>query len=496
MCRARSVRTPLKIRILYTAAAILLAAPAFGQDPGSSAFRARPGHGPPRPDDCDRPRGRPNFVVVVTDDLDAASVQFMPRVRSLLAEQGVTFRNSFVTNPVCCPSMAAMLTGQYSRNNGILHNVPPLGGFQKFVDSGGDQSTLATWLRNSGYRTGRVGKYLVGYPIGSTYIPPGWDVWHSTYDGFSPYFNYFLNENGVVVPYGAAEGDYLTDVLARRALEFLVGSELDDDRPFFLIFAPTAPHGDSGPNGPPTPAPRHLGLFAGATAPRPPSFNEADVSDKPPALAALPLLSAAQIAAIDGEYRARLESLQAVDEAVEQIVEELDELDELDDTYIVFTSDNGYHLGQHRQFNGKAEAYEEDIRVPLLVRGPAVPEDTTRDEFALNIDLAPTICELAGALPGRTFDGRSLLPLLDDRGRSPRRWRKDFLVEIYRPLAQLPREPGLALRTERETYVEYASGFRELYRLHQDPYQLDNLAPRAGPGYLRKLSRRLAELTR
>jgi N-acetylglucosamine-6-sulfatase len=439
---------------------------------------------------------RPNFVLIVTDDQDAASMRAMPRVQERLARRGVTFANMFVANPICCPSQVSILTGQYSHNNGILHNVPPQGGFRKFVDLGGDRSTLATWLHDAGYLTGRVGKYLVGYPIGSTYVPPGWDAWHSTFEGFSPYFNYALNENGAVVPYGARPEDYITDVLGRRAVEFLADAEAVDDQPFFLVFSPTAPHGGSGPNGPPTPAPRHQGLFAGATAPRTPSFNEADVSDKPAAIRNRPPLTAAQIAALDREHQLRLEALQAVDEAVERIVDALDALGELEDTYILFTSDNGYHLGQHRLFDGKGNAYEEDIRVPLIVRGPGVPEGETLDHLALNIDFAPTVCELAGVIPGRVPDGRSLAPLLARGTPPPHDWRNDFLVEIYRiPGGPVDiGEPGLALRTRHELYAEYASGFREFYRLHQDPDQLENAASSAGAGYLKKLSRRLAEL--
>ena len=170
--------------------------------------------------------GRPNIVFILTDDQELESMQYMPRVRELLGERGVTFENAFVTNPVCCPSNVTILTGQYSHNTQILHNVPPLGGFQKFVDMGtdgdpatqGDENTLATWLDDAGYLTGRVGKYLVGYPAGSTYVPPGWDQWLASYDGFSTYFNYRLNENGTVVQYGADEEDYMTDVLTGKSL--------------------------------------------------------------------------------------------------------------------------------------------------------------------------------------------------------------------------------------------------------------------------------------
>ena len=444
---------------------------------------------------------RPNFVFILTDDLDAESVQYMPKVQELIGGRGVTFENAFVTNPVCCPSNVAILTGQYSYNNQILHNVPPLGGFQKFVNmrtdgdpsTQGDENTLATWLDDAGYLTGRVGKYLVGYPVGSTYIPPGWDQWQASYDGFSSYFNYRLNENGTVVQYGADEDDYLTDVMTGKSVEFIEDAEAADDQPFFLQYSVNAPHGGASPNGPPTPAPRHAGMFAGVAAPRTPSFNEADVSDKPSNIQNLPPLTAAQIAAIDREYQARLEALQAVDEGVERIINTLEENGELENTFIFFTSDNGYHLGQHRLLNGKAQPYEEDIRVPLLVSGPGVREGVSLDQFALNIDFAPTIAELGGATPARAVDGRSLAPLLVRNTPPPNNWRKDFLVEIYRAPGQ-PGFPGKALRTRHEVYVEYADGFRELYDLRTDPYQLNNVFNSAGAGHLKNLSQRLAEL--
>jgi N-acetylglucosamine-6-sulfatase len=447
--------------------------------------------------------GRPNFVFILTDDMDATSLQYMPRTQALIGGCGATFNNAFVVNPICTPSNVAILTGQYSHNHQIFHNPPPLGGFQKFIDTGGEASNLATWMHGDGYLTGRVGKYLIGYDAPNTHVPPGWDDWHCFYGGFTPFFNYSLNENGVVVQYGGAEEDYITDVLAKRAEEFLDSAEELDNDPFFLVFATSAPHSGTSANGPPTPAPRHLGSFAGATAPRPPSFNEADVSDKPPFIRNLPLLSAAQIAASDQEYRARLESLQAVDEAVERIVNKLNALGELENTYIFFTSDNGYHLCEHRLYipggpfpraGGKGEAYEEDIRVPLLVRGPGIPEGVTRDHFALNIDFAPTITDLAGTTPGRVMDGRSLAPLLVRDTPAPQNWRHDFLIEIYR-VPGAPRPPVLALRTRHELYTEHADGFVELYDIREDPFQLQNLAPTADPGYLKKLSRRLAELS-
>ena len=463
----------------------------------------------PRPLGCEQLEDRsvpsaaqPNIVFIMSDDQDIGTVRFMPRVQELLAAQGTTFANSFVTSSICCPSNVTALTGQYTFNHGVLNNIAPTGGFQKFVDmrtdgdpaTQGDESTLATWLDAAGYSTARVGKYLVNYPLDSTYVPPGWDEWYSTYGGEGRYFNYALNENGQVVGYGSAPGDYATDVLTGKAVDFINRAEANDAQPFFLQFTPSAPHGDNMRNGPPTPAPRHVGMFAGATAPRTPSFNEADVSDKPPPISGRPLLTGAQIAAIDSQYQKRLEALQALDEGIGRIIDTLAARGELENTYIVFTSDNGYHLGQHRAFDGKFDVYEEDIRVPLIIRGPGVRAGATVEQMAVNIDLAPTMARWGGATPDRVMDGQSLTPLLGPNG-ATQNWRKDFLVELYRHLP--PAQNGdviKALRTEHEVYVEYRSGPRELYDLRTDPYQLQNVYAAVDPVHIADLSRRLAEL--
>jgi arylsulfatase A-like enzyme len=444
---------------------------------------------------------QPNIVFIMTDDQDVGTMQYMPRVKALLADQGVTFNNSFVTSSICCPSHVTALTGQYNFHHGVLNNLLPTGGFQKFVDmrtdgdpaTQGDESTLAVWLDEAGYNTARVGKYLVLYPDNSTYVPPGWDEWYNSYGGFTSYFNYRLNENGAVVQYGDKESDYITDVFTAKAVDFINRAEANDDQPFFLTFTPTTPHSGVTQNGPATPAPRHAGMFAGVQAPRTPSFNEADVSDKPPDVR-VPLLTTAQIAAIDNEYQTRIESLQALDEGIGQIIDTLAARGELEHTYVVFTSDNGYHLGQHRFLGGKFQVYEEDIRVPLIIRGPGVQAGVTRDQMAVNIDLAPTMARWGSATPDRFMDGQSLTPLLGSGG-ATQNWRTDFLVELYRHLPPLQNGDVIkALRTEHEVYVEYQSGPRELYDLGDDPDQLENIYATADPSHIADLSARLAEL--
>jgi N-acetylglucosamine-6-sulfatase len=457
------------------------------------------------------PAKRPNVIMILTDDLDAASISHMPNLKSLIIEQGTTFENAFVTDPLCCPSRATILRGQYAHNHEILSNEPPHGGFEKFRTLGHQNSTMATWLDAEGYRTIFVGKYMNGYE--GTHVPPGWDEWYAVSGN---YMSTDLNENGTINHYDP-EQDYLTDVLADRAVDY-VGrpgggspSFFVPHRPFFMWLGTTVPH------APADPAPRHEGAFPDARLPRPPSFDEEDVSDKPDWISDNPSLNPEQIARAEDLYRKRLESMLAVDEMVGRLVDALRESGELENTYLVFTSDNGFHLGQHRLTSGKWTAYEEDIRVPLIVRGPGVPEGRTLAHLVLNNDLAPTFADLGGAETPPFVDGRSLKPLLGDDPPSMEDWRQAFLVEALdesvdvpesvddgeliplltgdtqppedqrraSPLDEAPLQnagrPGLqAVRTQDHLYVEYETGESELYDLKQDPYQLDNTYEDAG----------------
>jgi len=452
---------------------------------------------------------RPNIIFILTDDLDAGSAAFMPRLKALLIDQGVSFSNFFVSFSLCCPSRATILRGQYAHNTQILGNRPPDGGFEKFYSLGEENSTIATWLQAAGYRTMYVGKYLNGYPgdAALTYVPPGWDEWYSAVKG-NPYseYNYTLNENGKLVSYGNTPEDYGTDVYARKAVDFIQRTA-KEGKPFFIHLSVYAPH------GPATPAPRHENLFPNAQAPRTPNFNEEDVSDKPAYIRNRPPLTSREIVQIDEQYRERLQSLQAVDDAIASLIDTLNATGQLDKTYIFFTSDNGFHLGNHRLALGKVAPYEEDIRVPLIVRGPGVPAGQTREHLVGNVDLAPTWAELAGAQAPAFVDGRSLVPLLGEIPPSPESWRQAFLLENGDLAAQtrvLTTEPGdfarqireagippfRGLRTKDYLYVEYNTGERELYDLTHDPYELENLVSTADPALLKRLSSWLAELRR
>jgi N-acetylglucosamine-6-sulfatase len=391
----------------------------------------------------------------MTDDQRWDTLSVLPNVQADLVSRGVTFSNAYVVNTLCCPSRTSTLTGEYSHSTGVYTNGGPHGGFHVFADG----STLATWLHGAGYHTALVGKYLNGY--GGTYIPPGWDDWVSFSDE-ELYYDYTLNENGVLNSYGSAPADYSTDVLAARADQFIRTTT----GPLFLFFAAHAPH------GPATPAPRHANTFNDLPPNRPPNFNEGDVSDKPRWVQDLPRFTADIVNNIDSSRKDAYRSLLAVDDAVGTIVQALADTGRLRDTLIVFTSDNGLAFGEHR-WRGKEVPYEESIRVPLVVRYDPITTTAAIDkQLVLNIDFAPTFAQLAGVTPPSSVEGRSFLPLLS----SPNaRWRGSFLVEHFQGVSD-PVPTYCQVHTKRYSYVDYGTGEEELYDLKTDPYELTNRA--------------------
>jgi N-acetylglucosamine-6-sulfatase len=285
-------------------------------------------------------------------------------------------------------------------------------------------------------------------------------------------------------------------VYTQKAVDFIKAAA-KDRRSFFMYLATFTPHGGVG-DGPAVPAPRHQNLFPQARVPRTASFNEQDVSDKPRGIRAIPSLTNRQIAAVDNLYRKRLQSLMAIDEMVKSLIDTLKEVGQLENTYIVFTSDNGFHLGQHRLFSGKQSAYEEDIRVPLVVRGPNVSPGAVIDYLTGNIDFGPTFVEWAGATAASFVDGRSLAPLLGDQPPAENTWRKAFLIQKYTRAnpSLFVVAPFQAIRTKEYLYVEYINGDVELYDLRQDPHQVENLSATADPALIQRLSDRLSRLAR
>lgn len=428
------------------------------------------------------PSSRPNIVLIVTDDLDAASLSRFPNIMNSLVRQGTSLSRFFVTNPWCCPSRSSILRSQYMHSHRVESNRPPSGGFQKFRPL--EASTLGTWMRDAGYRTALMGKYLNQYPKGAprTYVPPGWDEWDVPVSRLYQEYGYALNENGTIHRYGDAAGDYLEDVLSAKASAFVAA----EAQPFFLYLAPIAPH------LPAHYAPRHEAAFAGEQAPRTASFDQADLSAEPAWLRERKPLSAANVRRIDRVHRDRLRAMLGVDDMVGALVAALARAGRLDDTYIFFTSDNGFHLGQHRLRPGKTTPFEEDIRVPMVVRGPGVPAGEVVGALTSTVDLAPTFTELGGAATPPPAEGRSLVPLL--HGLDPP-WRDTVLVEFYHPSYSPNSPPSYAvLRTDRYAYVQYTTGERQLYDLWEDPAELRNLAATAHPGLIASLSARLALL--
>jgi N-acetylglucosamine-6-sulfatase len=410
---------------------------------------------------------RPNLLVVETDDQTVQSLRVMDSVQSLLADRGATFSNSFVNFPLCCPSRATFLTGQYAHNHGVRDNRGPNGGFHAF-ESRHAHNNLAVWLHRAGYHTGLIGKYLNGYAVVAPHKPPGWSEFQAAIGG--PQYDYDMAENGSLVHYGTAVSDYKEDVLSSKAVNF-VNREAPRARPFFLWLTYGAPH-VAGPDPSPQPAgdcddaakpaPRYAGAFAEEPLPMDPSFNEADVSDKPAAIRNLPPLDADAIGDITRKYRCELGSLLAVDDGVRRIVHALATSGELGNTYVIFTSDNGFIHGQHRIAAGKLLPYEPSIRVPLIMRGPGIPRGVRVKDLVTNADLAPTLVRIADARARLRMDGRSLLPA------------------AHHPHVERGRELSIegsqytGIRTARYVYIHYRDGEHELYDLGRDRYELHN----------------------
>jgi N-acetylglucosamine-6-sulfatase len=438
-------------------------------------------------------QARPNIVVIMTDDQTIENLRVMRNVRRLIQRQGTTFSNFMVSFPLCCPSRATFLTGQYSHNTGVVGNNYA-NGYSRFDQT----NTLPVWLHRAGYRTIMVGKYLNDYGKRASrhYVPPGWDRWNAALRVNYLYHTVLINRK--ITAFGGGRSDYSTDVYSRLALD-AVRDYAPRPRPFFLWLSFFAPH-DGGPSdaddppglATPSPAPRHADRFSRVNLPRWPSLNERDVTDKPADIRRRPLLDEAQLTAIREKYQQRLESLLAVDEAVGRLVAELRRLKELNRTVILFTSDNGFLEGQHRVLTGKELVYEPSVRVPLLMRGPRIPRGLKLSQSTANIDLAPTIVALAHARADLPPDGRSLLPLLRD---PTLEWGRDILLE--RGPGNNEEGPRLytAIRTPRLVYVEYARGDRELYDLTADPDEMQNLyGTPAAATLTQELARRLGRL--
>jgi N-acetylglucosamine-6-sulfatase len=467
---------------------------------------------------------RPNIILVVTDDQPASAFnsRTMPKTVRHLVRPGTSFTEAVVTTPLCCPSRATILTGQYGHNTGVLANTPGWPGLAE------RNNTLPNWLRAAGYRTAHVGKWLHHYGESTekkNAVAPGWNQWHTflTLD----YFDYRLRVNGRSARYRHEPQDYLTRVLSRKAAG-LAKRLLPKRKPLYLQLDHLAPHRGGGSakrcRNSAVPDPRDRKRFRKFPLPQPPNFNEADVSDKPSFASSRPLLDGSQVRSIGRKYRCALASLRAVDRGIGKLVRTVRKSGERRDTAIIFTSDNGFFAGEHRMLRGKVLPYEAAVRVPLVVLLPrgmngGGGQPGTVAESVANLDLAPTILDLAGATPCRgdecrILDGRSLVGLA--RG-STAGWPADRAIGIeYDGAGSSAPSYGdtcrySGLRTPELLFVahdelpnpsaaygcEPSPGVEELYHLDSDPFQLENLAftdPVGTAGERAALGARLAEL--
>jgi arylsulfatase A-like enzyme len=418
------------------------------------------------PTDTQARTAKPNIVFILADDMRKDDLKHMPKTRSVLKEKGLIFHNAFVSTPLCCPSRATIMRGQYAHNSGVWNIFGSSSGWQTYRAKGLERNNVATRLDATGYRTGLFGKYLNGYK-GTSDKPPGWDEWFA-HTGGAHYYDYKINDDGTVRHFGSSAADYETDVIANRAKTF-IGTSVRTGKPFFAYVAPKAPHDPS------TPARRDKHTFDGIRAARSPSFNEKKVADKPPWIRKLPRLSDAKKAKIDKRAEKRAETLQALDDLVAGIVGKLGDSGVLSNTYVFFTSDNGFQMGEHRITRpGKGRSYEESVRVPLLARGPGIAAGREAQKLALNTDYLPTFTDLASAQTPGYVDGRSLRPVLKGNATA---WRSAVLLEAHDAPRNTP--PYSGIRTSSTKYVEYAGGKRELYFLGKDPDELRNRYPAA-----------------
>jgi N-acetylglucosamine-6-sulfatase len=417
---------------------------------------------------------RPNVVIILTNDQRWDTLWALPAVRRTLVQKGTTFENAFVVNPSCCPSRSSILTGLYSHSTGVFRNHAPHGGFESFDD----RSTLPVWLDDAGYDTALVGEYLNGYH--TTYIPPGWEHWFAFGSRAShetkAYYDYDINVDGEIRTFGDAVADYSTDVLTSEAVRFINAAS----HPFFLYYAPAAPH------LPAIPPPRYAGEFANLPPWRPPSYNQHDPGEQPRWLASSGGLDPTQLARLDETRREQYRSLLAVDDGA-RIVDALKQTHQLANTVLLFLSDNGYIWGEHG-IDGKGVPYEESIRIPFVLRYDRLPSSPgSVDQMVLNIDIASTIADLTGVDAAPT-EGKSLVPLLSGVGR----WRRrDFLIDH---LGKKNATSFCAVRTRRSMYAAYDDGSEELYLLSKDPFELDNRIGEAPAPEIRMLRRRTAVL--
>ncbi len=490
-------RTRLLLLAAGLCAALVCLAVASGEPAGAAGKPQGHGNGGKggKPHKPKKPKKleHPNIVIVESDDQakSTMSPETMPNIYSKLAPRATSFSDYIVTTPLCCPSRSANLTGQYGHNNGVLRNFYP--------DLKQKQNVLPAWLQRAGYNTAHVGKFLNSYEqgdLGPTAVAPGWDLWFTELEK-RRYYNWKASLNGKVRHYGTDDEDHVTTVTSDYATRW-TKRLVKKKAPFYMQVDYYAPHTSTGRDtrcaSGPVPEAQDEHRFDLAALPQPPSFNEQDVSDKPENIKGRDPLDQDTQDAIARRYRCTLEAVYGVDRGFGRIFDEIKRKGELNQTVFIFTSDNGFFYGEHRISKGKPDPYEENISMPLMVsvpphyrnRATLVPDSGAP---VANIDLAPTMLDLAGTTPCRskrvcrTMDGRSMMPIIEGTGDFP----DPRAIEIELADCQYR-----GVHFDHQDYIEYSSGNpyndevcnrtdTEYYDLATDPYQLENGFP-ARPG--------------
>ncbi|MEX0620782.1 MAG: sulfatase-like hydrolase/transferase [Solirubrobacterales bacterium] len=469
---------------------------------------------------------RPNFVIIQTDDQNARTAKatlrkylggralVMPNTVREIFRGGTEFSDYYVTTPTCAPSRASLLTGQYPQNSGLTENFGSGGGWSGWRNLPANQSNLPVALQEAGYRTSHFGKFINGYwqvdeNRVETTVPPGWDNWFTTsYVSQALHYGYQVNDNGVarggygnpmynanlgtdpercsvetLLRQGNANGcRYQADVITRAAVREI---RRNSGESLYLQIDYEGPHGDGRPPVGPQPATRHVGSTAWTPVARPPNFNESDMSDKSSVIqnSAPERMGFIRFQWLKYYYLRYLASLRAIDDGVGAIIETLRQTGKLENTYIFFLSDNGVFLGEHRFDHGKFLPYDGASQVAMAVRGPGVPGGGRSGELVANIDIAPTLLQLAGTSADWPVDGRTLIPFWRDPSRETRRPVGSTFARLQAEL-----EPDEASLSAASPVLDYRgfrvgpykyfrfneSGEEELYDMSRDPWELRN----------------------
>ncbi|XP_013388966.1 N-acetylglucosamine-6-sulfatase-like [Lingula anatina] len=474
---------------------------------------------------CATKKGPPNIVFILTDDQDTVIGGETPitKTKRLIGDEGIIFRNMFATSPLCCPSRSSILTGNYVHNHGAVNNSVDGNCSSPTWQNQSETRAFITYLKKQKYTTFFAGKYLNQYGKpetgGPEHIPPGWDWWNGLV-GNSKYYNYHLSVNGTVENHrDNYQNDYFTDIINKRAEEFLQ-LQSPDSGPFFMMLSTPACH------APFTPAPQYNNSFNDTKAPRNGSFNVYGKDKHWLIRQAKSPLSDDAIATIDNVFRNRWRTLLSVDDMVENVINLLTQRKLLDNTYVFYSSDNGYHLGQFSLPQDKRQLYEFDVRVPLMVRGPGIKAGQLREEIILNIDLAPTFIALSAQTAPSQMDGMSFHNLLAQNATIPASsWRESFVIEHQGEYKQInpgcPQYNNMDLANcdpncvcedaKNNTYgcvrtlsadtnymycvFEDTENFAEFYDLNKDPDQLSNAIQTVSKSVLMDQGKKLMELS-